>query len=426
MDLLEYQAKELFSRIGIPVLPSHTIKEPRELKQLQIPYPVVLKSQVRAGGRGKAGGIKFVGNTIDAIAAARTIFNLSILGEYPEVILAEAQYDAQEELFLAIVLDYHLKLPVLLGSAKGGMNVALLLDNLQQVVVSTEFSPFYARRLVSRMGLSGELIQSVSEIIVKIYFLFQEADLDFVEINPLGVNAQGKLMALDGKIKINSHALVRHPEIYSLNAISDVSLASREQLNLNYHSKCQLQWQEWQDEKGKIAIVSNNSDLITICWDLIRQKKEKPACAIVVPSIQNIEDSSSLENWCLKLESALKVLQDVKGLKAILINLVVSPSLNETIAHKILDYYSSDKAISANDGEEPKSLLVNSSISPSPNKIPEKSTSNSKLSLGIKTVVRLADENISRFTKQSNSELLYWTSDLEDAVIKVISLVKLR
>ena len=426
MDLLEYQAKELFSRIGIPVLPSHTIKEPRELKQLQIPYPVVLKSQVRAGGRGKAGGIKFVGNTIDAIAAARTIFNLSILGEYPEVILAEAQYDAQEELFLAIVLDYHLKLPVLLGSAKGGMNVALLLDNLQQVVVSTEFSPFYARRLVSRMGLSGELIQSVSEIIVKMYFLFQETDLDFVEINPLGVNAQGKLMALDGKIKINSHALVRHPEIYSLNAISDVSLASREQLNLNYHSKCQLQWQEWQDEKGKIAIVSNNSDLITICWDLIRQKKEKPACAIVVPSIQNIEDSSSLENWCLKLESALKVLQDVKGLKAILINLVVSPSLNETIAHKILDYYSSDKAISANDGEEPKSLLVNSSISPSPNKIPEKSTSNSKLSLGIKTVVRLADENISRFTKQSNSELLYWTSDLEDAVIKVISLVKLR
>ena len=142
MDLLEYQAKELFSRIGIPVLPSQTVKEPRELKQLQIPYPVVLKSQVRAGGRGKAGGIKFVGNTIDAIAAARTIFNLSILGEYPEFILAEAQYDAQKEFFLAIVLDYKLKLPVLLGSAQGGVNVPLLLDNLQQVVVATEFSPF--------------------------------------------------------------------------------------------------------------------------------------------------------------------------------------------------------------------------------------------------------------------------------------------
>ena len=189
MDLLEYQAKELFHKIGIPVLPSQTIKEPRELKQLQIPYPVVLKSQVRAGGRGKAGGIKFVGNTIDAIAAARTIFNLSIIGEYPEVILAETQYDAQEELFLAVVLDYQLKLPVLLGSAKGGMDVHLLLDNLQQVVVATEFSPFYARRLVSKMGLSGELIQSVSDIVVKMYGIFQETDLYFVEINPLGINA---------------------------------------------------------------------------------------------------------------------------------------------------------------------------------------------------------------------------------------------
>jgi succinyl-CoA synthetase beta subunit len=92
MDLLEYQAKELFREVGIPVLPSQRIDRPTDLKALRIPYPVVLKSQVSVGNRGKAGGIRFVENTIDAIAAARTIFNLPISGEYPQVLLAEANY----------------------------------------------------------------------------------------------------------------------------------------------------------------------------------------------------------------------------------------------------------------------------------------------------------------------------------------------
>ena len=216
MELLEYQAKELFRMVSIPILPSQTIKDSRKIKQLQIPYPVVLKSQVKSGGRGKAGGVRFVANTIDAIAAARTIFNLSILGEYPEVILAEAHYNAEREFFLAIVIDYDLKCPVLLGSAFGGMNVDLLLANLQQVVINTEFSLFHARRLAAKMGLPGELICSVSEIIAKMYRLLQEKDLDLIEINPLGVNKQGKLMALDGKITINDYALARQPIIETL------------------------------------------------------------------------------------------------------------------------------------------------------------------------------------------------------------------
>src|SRR6476469_7372216 len=99
MDLLEYQAKELFREVGIPVLPSQRIDNARDLKGLQIPYPVVIKSQVRAGGRGRAGGVRFAENTIDAIAAARTIFNLAILGEYPQVLLAEAKYNADRELY---------------------------------------------------------------------------------------------------------------------------------------------------------------------------------------------------------------------------------------------------------------------------------------------------------------------------------------
>ncbi len=120
MDLLEYQAKEIFAQVGIPILPSQPIHEPGGLKRLNIPYPIVLKSQVRTGGRGKAGGVRFVANTIDAIAAAHAIFHLPIAGEYPEVILAEARYNPQQEIFLAILLDYHLQRPVLLGASQGG------------------------------------------------------------------------------------------------------------------------------------------------------------------------------------------------------------------------------------------------------------------------------------------------------------------
>jgi succinyl-CoA synthetase beta subunit len=213
MDLLEYQAKELFREVGIPVLPSQRIDRPTDLKALRIPYPVVLKSQVSVGNRGKAGGIRFVENTIDAIAAARTIFNLPILGEYPKVLLAEAKYNTSLEFYLAIVIDRLACRPVLLGSSDGGMNINAILDRIHQVVVYDEFSSFYARRLALKMGLEGDLMLAVSEIIEKMYILMRSQDLDLVEINPLGVDRNGAVMALDGKISVNHYAVGRHPNL---------------------------------------------------------------------------------------------------------------------------------------------------------------------------------------------------------------------
>ncbi len=213
MDLLEYQAKELFREVGIPVLPSQRIDRPTDLKALRIPYPIVLKSQVSVGNRGKAGGIRFVENTIDAIAAARTIFNLPILGEYPKVLLAEAKYNTSQEFYLAIVIDRLACRPVLLGSTDGGMNINAILNQIQQVVVYDEFSSFYARRLALKMGLQGDLMLAVSEIIEKMYILMRSQDLDLVEINPLGIDRNGAVMALDGKISVNHYAVGRHPNL---------------------------------------------------------------------------------------------------------------------------------------------------------------------------------------------------------------------
>jgi succinyl-CoA synthetase beta subunit len=222
MDLLEYQAKELFRDVGIPVLPSQRIDRPTDLKALRIPYPIVLKSQVSVGNRGKAGGIRFVENTIDAIAAARTIFNLPILGEYPKVLLAEAKYNTSQEFYLAIVIDRLACRPVLLGSSDGGMNINAILNQIQQVVVYDEFSSFYARRLALKMGLEGDLMLAVSEIIEKMYILMEAQDLDLVEINPVGVDRNGAVMALDGKISVNHHAVSRHPNLEPWQVVDSV------------------------------------------------------------------------------------------------------------------------------------------------------------------------------------------------------------
>ncbi|ELS04474.1 succinyl-CoA synthetase, beta subunit [Xenococcus sp. PCC 7305] len=418
MDLLEYQAKKLFRQVGIPILPSQTIKDPRQIKQLQIPYPVVLKSQVRAGGRGKAGGVKFVENTIDAIAAARNIFNLAILGEYPDVILAEARYDAHRELFLAIALDYQLKRPVLLGSSSGGMDVKLLLSNLQQVVIETEFSLFYARRLASRMNLSGNLLLSVSKIIEKMYSLFQSKDLALVEINPLGVNSQGQLMALDGKMTINDNALSRHPEIVTLS--KSVTVEPNKQLrspatspsgraNNDDKNTSKIQCLDWQNPQGKIAILTNDVELAILGWDLISQAKKKPAFGIVFDyALQN--DNEETQIFCGELKGILNQLQSFENIDTVLINFWLPEYSNKAIAKTIFDYYHSinhsEMPISLEDGTAKKDQNKDV-ISTAP-----------ELPL-VKFVVRLLDEDIRYYQEEFKATGIYWTDNLEEVISKV-------
>ena len=426
MDLLEYQAKKLFRQVGIPILPSQTIKDPRQIKQLQIPYPVVLKSQVRAGGRGKAGGIRFVENTIDAIAAARTIFNLSILEEYPEVILAEARYDAHKELFLAIALDYQLKRPVLLGSSSGGMDVKLLLKNLQQVVVETEFSPFYARRLASRLNLSGKLLLSVSKIIEKMYSLFQAKDLELVEINPLGVNSEGQLMALDGKMTINQNALSRHPEIVTLSQSANadensqlrprsVSLSARSPNDDKKISK--LQWLDWQNPQGEIAIITNNFELSVLGWDLISQTKKKPACGLVLDYNLQIDDAET-ELFCKQVKDIFEQLQSFKKLKVVLFNIWASQDANYAIAKTIFDYHQAfvDSKISISENETKNLKKAHNKAMDSG---PSKANQNPQKLPSIKLIIRLVDEQINRYQEEFKADDIYWTNNLEEAISKI-------
>lgn len=313
MELLEYQAKELFCQVGIPVLPSQRINQPRDLRGLTIPYPVVLKSQVYTGQRAKAGGIRFVGNTIDAMAVAQTIFHLPILGKYPEVLLAEAKYDADREFYLAVVLDSSSRRPVLLGSQQGGADVESQIDQIQQVVVEQEFSPFYARRLALKMGLKGSLIQSVSAIVEKMYNLFIRQDLDLIEINPLGVSASGALMALDGKVTVNDAALGRHPALEQLVPVPAV----HQHPTMTFPALGNLV-----ELQGHIGILCNGAGLSMTTLDLIHKAKGKPAGVIDIG--MEYRQGSAFVPLQERIEQGLDRIQQVQGLRVILINIIGS------------------------------------------------------------------------------------------------------
>lgn len=425
MDLLEYQAKELFHQIGIPILPSQTIADPSQLKRLQIPYPVVLKSQVRAGGRGKAGGIRFVENTIDAIAAARAIFNLRIMGEYPEVLLAEARYNAEREFFLAVLLDYQLQRPVLLGSVRGGMDLDTLLEHMQKVIIEEEFSSFYARRLAIKMGLQGSLIHSVSTIIEKMYCLFEETDLDLIEINPLGVSANGDLMALDSKISVSDNAVARHPELTKLR-VSQGSASERFQNELELTSPEKVSEPRWLnaiDEKGNIGIICNSIGLALGTWDTIVQEKGKPCGCITIGETTGgkcLSDLSLLQ----ELEAALEQIVEIKGLKVVLINLLGSPDTIESLAKAIADYLQESNNLNPISTGEDRVTRATGAGSTLRTRNSTSRSSKAQAREPLQYVLRLGGGDIESVKERFSTLSIPWTDDLDVAVIQALSLAK--
>ena len=329
MELLEYQVKEWFGKIGIPVLPSQTIDHPTDLKRLKINYPIVLKSQIYGGGRAKAGGVRFVETTIDAIATAQNIFNLPIYGELPEVLLAEAKYNIEQELYLAIVLDTAVCRPILLGCDEADIDWEEAGEKMQHVVVEEQFSPFYARRLALKMGLQGALMQSVSEVIENMYRLFIEKDLDLVEIKPLGVNSSGQLMAINGNISINERAILRHQEI----AVIARKLAARnisKQGNGNFGS-----W-DGVEMHGKIGILGNGAGSVMATLDLVINNGGKPGICL---NLRHAFLTDTIPtNFYTRLERALQILTADKSIQVILINFLGSIPQAAKVAEVIKNF----------------------------------------------------------------------------------------
>ena len=333
MDLLEYQAKELFRTIGIPVLSSQRIDRIQDLKRLTIPYPIVLKSQVHVGGRGRLGGIRFVDNTIDAIAVAQVLFNLSILGEKPTALLAESKFQTAHEYYLAVTLNRSLRRLVLLGSVKGGNEVRSAIDSTHQVVVEGEFSPFYARRLALKMGLEGSLMTSVSSVVEKMYYLLVEKDLDLVEINPLGVSESGEVMALDGKISVNDGAMGRHADLV---ALAPQPIAIQLDGNSISDSQSPLSVQSTLERQGIVGLLCNGSGLTMATMDSFYQAGGKPIAFLNIGS--ETSHSWDVQTFCDRLVQGLEHISQTPQVEIILLNLISGIVTGDAIATALLQF----------------------------------------------------------------------------------------
>ncbi len=214
MKLFEYKGKELFKKYDIAVPEGKLVESEKNFSDLT--FPVVLKAQVPIGGRGKAGGIKKADSLKDAKEKLDQIMGMDLRGYKVRKVLAEEMVDIKKELYLSISLDRSKRMPLIMASAEGGMDIESVSDEKifkEWINPLIGIQSFNIRNIVSKLGLEKEESKEVSKILSKIYRLFREYDCELVEINPLVITNDGHAMALDSKVIINDDALFRHPDI---------------------------------------------------------------------------------------------------------------------------------------------------------------------------------------------------------------------
>jgi succinyl-CoA synthetase beta subunit len=214
MKLFEYRGKELFDKYDIAVPKGKLVQNEKDFSDLSFPF--VLKAQVPIGGRGKAGGIKSAENLKDAKDKLNQILGMDIRGYTVRKVLAEEKVDIKKELYLSVTLDRSRRMPLIMASDEGGMDIESVADEKifkEWVNPLIGIQGFHIRSLVSRLKLEKEEGKEVARVISKIYKLFRDYDCELVEINPLIITKDGGVMALDSKVTINDDAMYRHTDI---------------------------------------------------------------------------------------------------------------------------------------------------------------------------------------------------------------------
>src|SRR6266403_415596 len=221
MRFYEYEAKALFARHGTPLLRgrvARTATEAAEIAQ-DLAVPVVLKSQVLTGGRMKAGGVKFADTPAEAEAAAHAILALEIRGQKPRGVLVEERALVASEYFAAVTWDGRRKLPVLVFSDMGGIDIEEVAEthpeHVAQVHLSTlvPFSSFKAKEAVTAVGVTGDDLTRLTPIVASLVEVFLRYDLTLAEINPLGKTTDGRFLVLDGHVDLEAEARDKHAKL---------------------------------------------------------------------------------------------------------------------------------------------------------------------------------------------------------------------
>ena len=304
MKLFEFEAKTIMGSVGIPVPKGQIVKVAEEVFNLKLEYPVVIKCQVQSGGRGKAGGVKFANNLDEAYELAKKLLTLEINGIKTSSILIEPKTEIEKELYVAITLDRGKKCHILLGSSEGGVEIESS-DSVKIIPVQNEYKPYLGRKLAKNMGLSQNKLNLVSDIVNKLYFLYESYDLELAEINPLVFTEDGRVLALDGKMTVNDDSIDRQPffQGWEINHLTDVS--ERE-------LKAKIAGLNLVELKGKIGIICNGAGLTMATMDLVKKYGGEPANFLDV-------GGGADEG---RVKRALKLVADNPSVKIILVNIL--------------------------------------------------------------------------------------------------------
>ena len=304
MKLFEYEAKTLMRGAGILVPDGQVITLAEEVFTLKLNYPVVIKCQVQSGGRGKAGGVKFANNTEEAYGVAKKLQGLEINGIKTSCLLIEPKTDIDRELYVAFTLDRNKKCHIMLGSSSGGVEIESQ-DSINIIPIKDEYSPYIARKFASKLGLSGTLLNKVSDVINKLYFLYQMHDLELAEINPLVITKNGEVIALDGKMTVNEDSLDRQPYFRGWSTSHMTDLSERE-------LKAKVAGLNLVELKGNIGIICNGAGLTMATMDLVKNYGGEPS------NFLDVGGGASEE----KVKRALMLVSDNKNVKVILVNIL--------------------------------------------------------------------------------------------------------
>jgi succinyl-CoA synthetase beta subunit len=284
MNLHEYQAKQLFAQYGMPV-PKNMIAgsvEAAKKAAQQLDFPAwVVKAQVHAGGRGKAGGVKVVKSEnelaefVQKLLGTRLVtFQTDSHGQPIDLVLIEAPCNIKKELYLSAVLDRSLKRVVIMASTEGGMDIEQVAhdnpEKIHKVVVDPLVGvlPFQGRYLAFALGLKDKQVKQFTDLLVALGKLFIEKDLSLVEINPLVVTSDDDLLCLDGKINIDDNALYRHPDLVAMRDPNQEDPRENEaaEWGLSYIAL-----------EGNIGCMVNGAGLAMATMDLIKLHGGDPA-----------------------------------------------------------------------------------------------------------------------------------------------------
>jgi succinyl-CoA synthetase beta subunit len=274
VDLFEYQARDLFESYGVPVLAGLIADTPEQARAAaeKIGGTVVVKAQVKAGGRGKAGGVKVVHSPDEARAAAEQILGLDIKGHIVRRVMVAQGARIAREFYFSVLLDRANRSYLSLCSVEGGMEIEELAVERPEALARVEIDPAVgidlatAKRIAAAGRFEPELVEKVAPVLVRLYEVYTGEDATLVEVNPLVLTESGEVLALDGKVSLDGNAGFRHPGHAELEdaAAADPLEAKAKANDLNYVKL-----------DGQVGVIGNGAGLVMSTLDVVAYAGER-------------------------------------------------------------------------------------------------------------------------------------------------------